>query len=507
MNVFNTRDIDGNESAGEGYSSTGSSNIDAELSIPITLNSIPLSELSDTPDEDTPLHIKTRMALEFFDSINLKTYDFLDGLSWGDTPCIQDAKIRAERTRLFQSSQLPKILQRWAVPPRQPGSSHARATGGSAVMNNFSIQNVCRIVDQELEAMAKYLKSPTSEDIDKETLTSTSFENLSSEMDSTTPVLSKLLNDLAYCDGQRERNTHKTPQKMIILIVSMLSYSRSHHRNRVQKLMAIYLKFKGISAKGFDTLHAMGITMSHKWTCDVVERISEKCLAEVRDMVDKIPSFISYDNMQVPFRVFSQRLDNNGEFGNGTAATVYFNRNAKPLPTDINKRLQKHRAHGQQNPLTELALMDLAVSSSPHLRPHAEYYVLRILLDCPEFNLATYGAKGSEYFSPPTPRKALPCGPEHRTLQYMLGTVNVAEASYEDNERLIHEWLGQLGWGTPEEQQKTGRDRVVTWCGDQLTMDRLRGLFKYHAEDDNSYERLDFSLLVLVHQHFQIWSP
>ena len=74
--------------------------------------------------------------------------------------------------------------------------------------------------------------------------------------------------------------------------------------------MAIYLKFKGISAKGFDTLHALGLTMSHKWTCDAVERISDKCLAEVRGMMDKVPAFISYDNMQVPFRVFSQRLDN-----------------------------------------------------------------------------------------------------------------------------------------------------------------------------------------------------
>lgn len=199
-------------------------------------------------------------------------------------------------------------------------------------------------------------------------LTSTSFESLSLQMESTTPVLLKLLNKLAYCNSQKERNTHKTPQKMIVVIVSMLSYSRSHHRNRVQKLMAIYLKFKGISAKGFDTLHAMGITMSHKWTCNIVERISEKCLAEVCDMVEKVLSFISYDNMQVSFCVFSQCLDNNGEFGNGTAATVYFNRQAKPLPENINKQLQKHRACSQQNPLTELDIMDLAVSSSGYIQ-------------------------------------------------------------------------------------------------------------------------------------------
>lgn len=126
---------------------------------------------------------------------------------------------------------------------------------------------------------------------------------------------------------------------MVVIIISMLSYSRSHHRNRFQKLLSIYLKFKGISAKGFDTLHAMGLTMSHKWTCDVVERISNKCIEEVRELVTKVPWLISYNNMQIAFRVFSQRLDNQDEFGNGTAATVYFKSDANLLDEDVNQKL------------------------------------------------------------------------------------------------------------------------------------------------------------------------
>ncbi len=48
----------------------------------------------------------------------------------------------------------------------------------------------------------------------------------------------------------------------------------------------MYLKFKGISAKGFDTLHGMGLTMSHKWTSDAVERISAHCMQEVKQKID-----------------------------------------------------------------------------------------------------------------------------------------------------------------------------------------------------------------------------
>lgn len=40
--------------------------------------------------------------------------------------------------------------------------------------------------------------------------------------------------------------------------------------------------------------------------------------------------------------------------------------------------------------------------------------------------------------------------------------------------------------------------------GDQLTVDRLRGLFKFRAEDENSYERLDFVVLMFGWFHLQM---
>lgn len=98
---------------------------------------------------------------------------------------------------------------------------------------------------------------------------------------------------------------------------------------------------KGISAKGFDTLHAMALTMSHKWTANTVERISAGSMEEVKRMMKDFPWMLSHDNMQVSFRVFSQRLDNKGEFGNGSAATVYIKRDAKPMSKEANKNLRQ----------------------------------------------------------------------------------------------------------------------------------------------------------------------
>lgn len=278
------------------------------------------------------------------------------------------------------------------------------------------------------------------------------------------------------------------------MVISMLSYARSHHRSRIQKLFAIYFKFRGLTAKGFDTLHALGLTMSHKWTCNAVGRISKSCTEEMLRLMDMYPWLLTYDNLNIPFRVFSQRLDNQGDFGSGTAATVYIKRSAVPLSHNANRCLQETRAEGLKNPLTPLDIIQLSLEAYPRIHTHAKYQVLRILLDAPDFNFPTYEHRSSLLLQPPEPVHQLPCGNDHITLQFLLGTVNIPEASYEDNSRLIKEWLSQLKLDSPEIQPKLGLERLIAWVGDQLTVDRLRNLFKFRAEDLNSYDRLDWML-------------
>ena len=287
-------------------------------------------------------------------------------------------------------------------------------------------------------------------------------------------------------------------------IISQLSYSRSHRRSRLQKMFAIYFKFRGLSAKGFDMLHALALTMSHKWTGLAVGHISEESMKEVLRLMEVYTSLISHDNVQIPFRVFSQRLNNQGEFGDGTAATVYIKRNATLLPETANANLKKTRAEGMKNPLTELDLLLLANESYPHIKGQMKQKVLDILLQSPEFSCKTYSDKDSAILHPPDPGRQLPSGRENITLQYMLGTVNIPELSYEDQARLMDEWFKQLGWDNPGEKMKVAMKKVVAWIGDQLTVDRLRGLFKFRAEDENSFERMDFMILVFGWLHLQM---
>jgi len=225
----------------------------------------------------------------------------------------------------------------------------------------------------------------------------------------------------------------------------------------------------------------------------------------MKEVIEKMKThqwLISHDNVNIPFRVFSQRLDNQGEFGNGTAATVYIKPQAAHFSASISQALKDQRKQGSENPLTELDILDLGDASFPRIEDQEIYLVLKFLTCSPEFDMKTYSRKDSEIFHPPAP--VLQLDKDDVGLQYLLGTVNIPEASYEDHDRLIDEWFNQLGWTTVAQRMKVALEKVVSWVGDQLTVDRLRGLFRMRAEDENSFERLDFSVFVFGWFHLQM---
>ncbi|KAJ7082067.1 hypothetical protein B0H15DRAFT_952744 [Mycena belliarum] len=442
--------------------------------------------------------------LTFMDGHDVSLAELLDAISWGDEDCTLNGYIRNHRTMLLNSAELPEILQRWWKPPRPRKGKKARPKGARVPMQRFALECTERVLEEELELAANILKSPTGEDIKEAHLTGVSFPKMVSQVKRVAPNLWRLLFRLARSESQQERNPKKNPANIVLVVIAMFSYTRSHHRCRLQKLFAIYFKFRGLSAKGFDTLHALALTMSNKWTGDAVARISAESMATMKKLMDLFPWLMSYDNALVAFRVFSQRIDRKSKTGNSTAATVYIKRSAKLLPSTINKALREMRAIGMANPLDAFGIFEIAEDADKRRYPHIIYLILRALFDSPDFDFATYVGCDHPLLQPPAPVYQLPFGPDHVVLQYLLGTVNIPEASYEDNARLILEWLPQLGRDSPEWQRKLALEQVMAWVGDQLTVDRLRNLYRFRAEDDNSFERLDWMIIPPGWLHIQM---
>jgi hypothetical protein len=275
------------------------------------------------------------------------------------------------------------------------------------------------------------------------------------------------------------------------MLISMSSFSRSHANSRLPKLLTIYFKSCGLAAKAFDTLHALGITMCQKWAYDGIERLSGRVRNALLDDVTKYPWFGTHDNINIPFRVYEQRLANQSHFDSGTAATIFVIKDPTAIRPD-NRAFQRQRAIGAKDPLTYKDVIKLEFVASARIRARAIYRVLSFLIDAPAFDFKTYDHSDNDIFKPPMPVHQLPVGQDQITCQYMLNTVHIEEASYEGNDRVLKEWWRQLEINTPEKKKEMGEDNLIVWAGDQLTVSRIRGLHRFRAEDLNSYDRLAF---------------
>ncbi|KAN0081481.1 hypothetical protein V8E55_009105 [Tylopilus felleus] len=413
---------------------------------------------------------------------------FLDVLSWGDESCTANDHVRYARAGLLVSEELPNILARWYKPPRNKNKG-PRPAGACQAMQTFAIDCVLQLLEREMECAAPLFASPPSE-LSETHLTSFDFQAFTSTLKTRCPTAWRVIEQMSYSNNQRSRNTHKSPDMVILHQLSQAQYTRSHHRNRVAKLWAIYLKACGLSARAFDALHALGLVMSHKWTVNAYGTLSQSAMDSVRQEIQHLPWIISHDNVNIPMRVFSQRLHNQSHFISGCAATVWLLPPDATLPLGINCTFHAHRAEGCHKPfpLEDLLFGDQAA----HLRTKSQYiyHVLQILLNTPDF--ADYKSRDHASFQPPPTVNILPCSPNDIVKQCILHTVDIEEASYEGNDRVMAEFYRQLGINSKEEVKKTGLERLIGWVGDQLTVEWLRGLFRYRHEDYNSFDHMDY---------------
>ncbi|KAJ6598563.1 hypothetical protein B0H10DRAFT_2167602 [Mycena sp. CBHHK59/15] len=218
--------------------------------------------------------------------------------------------------------------------------------------------------------------------------------------------------------------------------------------------------------------------MSHKWTADAFGLLSDCAMEEVCTLVLKLPWNITHDNANFPLRVFSQWLHNQSHFISSCTATIALHCDQMFNFSEI--------LYGNSTADTRMEAQDA-------------YFVLRLLIDSPAFK--DWPGHGTAALDPPSPIHKLQTGLENATKLYILSTVPFEEASYDGIIRIMLEWFGQLQLDSDDEQKQTTIEHIITWLGDQLTMDRLCGLWKYRHEDYNSYDHMDWMIPVFSWLH------
>lgn len=152
----------------------------------------------------------------------------------------------------------------------------------------------------------------------------------------------------------------------------------------------------------FDTLHALGITMCQKWAYDGIEQLLARIHKALCDDIANYPWFGTHNNINIPFRVYEQRLSNQSHFDCGTVATIFVIKDLIAI-CPSNHTFQQQQSVGAQNPITYKDVIKLEFSASARIRVHAVYKVLSFLTDIPAFSFETYDTNYHDAFKPPTP--------------------------------------------------------------------------------------------------------
>ncbi|KAH9916714.1 uncharacterized protein BXZ73DRAFT_53621 [Epithele typhae] len=443
------------------------------------------------PASDAHVEMKVCNVFAAMKKEGLNLELFLDLIFWGHNGCTSNSTVVYERSEFMNSPTFATVLSRWWSPP-------TRAAGHQPALQAFAVDSTTSLLSQEITSLSSIL-SPPPDGLSKKNLTDINLRDIGEHVKSRdgAPHLWRLLESLASTPRQQRENKVKDPFQVVLMNIVMMSYSRSSHVSRVNRWWSVYLKLCGLSARAFDALHALGITMSHKWTANAFMKIANAAKAERMAAISDKPYFASHDNLNIPLRVFSQRLANKNHFINATAATIWVLPKSAfdHLPPDLHSLIQTKRAEGYKTPfnMTEVAL-DISAEAASRLDAQAKSRILRFLLESPAF--VDYPHRSNPLLintMNPPPVDLLACGHENAIEQHFLETVEVDESSYNGTKQLFEkEFASQLGVFTEEHRRNMGRNRKIPWVGDQLSVDRTRGVQRHRHDDVNSFERLDW---------------
>jgi len=245
------------------------------------------------------------------------------------------------------------------------------------------------------------------------------------------------------------------------------------------------------------------VTTSQKWAFTGIDHIVRSARQEYVLDVRRRLFIVSHDNVNIPFRVYEPTTSRQSHFDSGTAATLYTFPQTEGQTLDA-AAFQEKRKSGREQPIDGGAVLAINSKANPRMKPRFIHWILRFLLEAPEFDIDTYKYRDSELLKPPPAVYQLQWGALYRAIQYMLPTDHIDESTYEGNDQIIAAVLKYLGFFGADEQKRVGLERVIVWVGDQLTVSRLRGLQNLRSHDWNAFERMQWMIPTFGWFHLQM---
>ncbi|KAJ7017793.1 hypothetical protein C8F04DRAFT_1053581 [Mycena alexandri] len=113
-----------------------------------------------------------------------------------------------------------------------------------------------------------------------------------------------------------------TSHQIFTSVCAMLSMSRSQKANNYQVVIGMFLLASGSAKREMEVLAHAGLSISYSTIQDHITLLSEEALKRLKELVKQKMCFIVWDNLNIAFRVESQRLNSTNHFDNGTTGTA-----------------------------------------------------------------------------------------------------------------------------------------------------------------------------------------
>ncbi|KAK7030657.1 hypothetical protein R3P38DRAFT_3266396 [Favolaschia claudopus] len=105
-------------------------------------------------------------------------------------------------------------------------------------------------------------------------------------------------------------------------ICALISVLRSQKANNFQLVIGLFLLGSGASKREIEVLAHAGLSISYSSIIGHVKSLSEEGMGRVRQLIKESMCQIVWDNLNIAFRVASERLQAKSHFDNGTTVTA-----------------------------------------------------------------------------------------------------------------------------------------------------------------------------------------
>ena len=263
------------------------------------------------------------------------------------------------------------------------------------------------------------------------------------------------------------------------MITSIILFRRNLRCNLLQQTLGIYLYQEGCPRKVVEVMSHAGLSVSYTSILVSLRTLSNDSLSRARYAAFRLQWMILYDNINIRFQKYDQRINNNDTFESGTTATIVIGDDPGPMrdPEDFYYRLRFRDLIPDE-------------ASCVVLNDARKYHFIDVL--------TRHHKKTFQYCSDPKP--AIDVLEPAKTETYPLPAMHIDQSTVEGNKQIIDRVRQQLQLNRDDFTE----DQKHFIAGDQLTVSRIRTAKRMLAGDETVFDELKWAVPVIQLFHLQM---